>query len=118
MPILTLRGTRTDGQQVSTNVSSNEAAFVAGVFSQTVVMSNTTMAQLAVNDIVNGLHNGTVAFVLPGVQLILFPIGLIITSIWLAIGVAVIGFGFIQRVQFRHMYRQRAMMSSKAGNTI
>ncbi|CAK7216659.1 hypothetical protein SBRCBS47491_002903 [Sporothrix bragantina] len=113
MPVVTLTGTNSNGQTVSTNVSSNEAAFVAGVFSDSVVMSNTTLAQAAVNDIVNGLHNGTVAFVLPGVQIILFPVGLVVISVWLAVGLAVIGFGMFERMSYRDQFKRRAVMSSK-----
>ncbi|EPE10966.1 hypothetical protein F503_06061 [Ophiostoma piceae UAMH 11346] len=115
MPLVTLTATNTDGTTVATNVSSNEAAFVAGVFSDAVVMSDTTRAQAAVADVVTALSNRTVAFVVPGVQLILFPIGLIITSVWLAIGVVAIGMGFVQRVSFRESYRTRAMQSVKGG---
>jgi hypothetical protein len=119
MPVVTLTGTNSNGKTVATNVSANEAAFVAGVFSQTVVMSNATIAQAAVNDIVNGLHNGTVAFVLPGVQIITFPIGLIITSVWLAIALAVIGFGMVERISYREQYKRRPVMSPKpAANRI
>lgn len=114
MPVLTLTGTNGNGQKISTNVSSNEAAFVAGVFSETVVMSNATIAQAAVNEVVNGLHNGTVAFVLPGVQIITFPIGLIVTSVWLVIALAVIGFGMVERISYREQYKRRAVMSSKS----
>lgn len=113
MPVLTLTGTDSTGKTVSTNVSSNEAAFVAGVFSDAVVMSNITIALAAVNQLVNGLHNGTVAFVLPGVQIITFPIGLIITSVWLAVALAVIGFGMVERISYREQYKRRAVMSSK-----
>ncbi|OAA67084.1 hypothetical protein SPI_01660 [Niveomyces insectorum RCEF 264] len=112
-PTVTLTGTGNDGKTVSTNVSSNEAAFVAGVFSQTEVLSNTTLALQAVNDVVNGLHNGTVAFVLPGVQIIMFPVGLVIISIWLAAGLAVIGFGTIERINYRDQYKRRMASAAK-----
>ncbi|CAK7266612.1 hypothetical protein SEPCBS57363_002178 [Sporothrix epigloea] len=113
MPVVTLTGTDSTGSTVATNVSLNEAAFVAGVFSTSVVMSNSTRAQAAVDDVVNGLHKGTVAFVLPGVQILLFPIGLIIVSVWLAIGLAFIGFGMVERVSYRNQYRQQVIMSTK-----
>ncbi|KAL1897122.1 hypothetical protein Sste5346_004327 [Sporothrix stenoceras] len=113
MPVVTLTGTNSNGQTVATNVSSNEAAFVAGVFSETVVMSNATIAQAAVNEIVNGLHNGTVAFVLPGVQIMIFPVGLVVTSVWLTVALAVIGFGMVERISYRETYRRRTVMSSK-----
>ncbi|CAK7262674.1 hypothetical protein SEPCBS119000_000097 [Sporothrix epigloea] len=113
MPVVTLTGTDSAGQTVATNVSLNEAAFVAGIFSTSVVLSNATLAQAAVDDVVHGLHNGTVAFVLPGVQLILFPIGLIIVSVWLAIGLAFIGFGMVERISYRNQYRQQVLLSTK-----
>lgn len=114
MPTVTLTGVNSAGQTVATNVSSNEAAFVAGVFSQTIIMSDLSMAQAAVDNIVAGLHNNTVAFVLPGVQILIFPIGLVITGAWLVIGIAVVGAGTIQRLNFREQYRRRLARAGKA----
>lgn len=114
MPVVTLSAVNAAGQTVSTNVSSNEAVFVAGAFSTQVVLSTTAQAQLAVDAVVGGLANGTVAFVLPGVNLLIFPIGLVIAGIWLVIGATVIGFGFFERVQYREHYRRRAAYASKA----
>lgn len=113
MPTVTLSATNAAGQIVSTNVSSNEAAFVVGAFSQSVVLSSTALAQIAVDQVVAGLANGTVAFVLPGVNLLIFPIGLVIAGIWFVIGFAVIGFGFFERVQYRESYRRRAAFATK-----
>ena len=56
-------------------------------------MSDFSKALLAVQEELAGLKNGTVAFVLPGVQIMVFPIGLVITSVWLAIGVAAYAVG-------------------------
>lgn len=114
MPTVTLRAVNGDGREVRTNVSSNEAAFVAGAFADEQVMSTFTMAQLSVEESLAGLKNGTVPFVLPGVQILIFPIGLIITSIWLVIGLAAYGFGTYERYQFREMYRQRVAIVEKA----
>lgn len=113
MPIVTLTGVNSTGSTVSTNVSSNEASFVAGIFSDQVVLPASAIAQAAVNAVVSGLNNGTVAFVLPGVQLILFPIGLIITSIWLVLGVAVIGFGTFERINYREQYKRRTIIADR-----
>ncbi|EGS21320.1 uncharacterized protein CTHT_0031750 [Thermochaetoides thermophila DSM 1495] len=115
MPIVTLKAVDANGQTVSTNVSSNEAAFVTGVFSQQTFMSNFTMAQLSQQADLEGLKNGTIPFVLPGVQILLFPIGLIITSIWLAIGLAAYGFGTYERYKFREAYRRRIAIVEKGG---
>lgn len=119
MPTVTLTAQNSTGQTVSTNVSSNEAAFVAGVFSQEVFMSDFAVAQAAVDLVVAELANGTVAFILPGVNILIFPIGLVITSIWLAAFLATWGFGTFQRMSYREQFRRRtARLNGKAVNTI
>lgn len=115
MPIVTLKATNGDGKSVSTVVSSNEAAFVAGEFSKDDVMSNYRMAELAVEAELEALKNGTVAFVLPGIQLMIFPIGLVITSVWLVLGLAAYGMGTYARYNFREAHRRRMAVASKGG---
>lgn len=107
MPTLTLSATNSSGSQISTNVSLNEATFLNGVFSREVVMSDFSAAQAAVDDALAALANGTAAFVLPGVQIMIFPIGLVITSVWLAIGLAAYGWGTYERIQYAEMYKLR-----------
>ncbi|WAO90562.1 Hypothetical protein NCS54_00799600 [Fusarium falciforme] len=118
MPTLTLTAKNSTGGTIRTNVSINEAAFLTGVFSQDVVMSDFARAQAAVDEQIAGLKNGTVAFVLPGVQLMVFPIGLIITSIWLVIFVAAVGFGTYERFNYAEMYKRRQAVSVPRGPTI
>ena len=113
MPIVTLKATNGNGQQVTTVVSTNEAAFVAGEFSRDEVMSNFRLAELAVEAEVAALQNGTVAFVLPGIQLMIFPIGLIITSVWLVLGLAAYGMGTYARYNFREAHKRRMAVISK-----
>jgi len=113
MPVVTLKATNANGQVVTTNVSSNEAAFVAGEFSRDVVMSNFRLAELAVEAEVALLKNGTVAFVLPGVELMIFPIGLIITSVWLVLGVGAYGMGTYARYNFREAHKRRIAVVQK-----
>ncbi|KAI1103823.1 hypothetical protein F4804DRAFT_213872 [Jackrogersella minutella] len=115
MPTVTLTGKNPGGQQVSTNVSSNEAAFVNGIFSNEVVMSDFSLASLAVENITAQMVNGTVAFVLPGVNILIFPVGLILTSIWLVIGVGFYAFGTYERYNYRDMYRSRKAREGQAG---
>lgn len=107
MPTVTLTGKNLEGQQVSTNVSSNEAAFVNGIFSTDVVMSDFALASLAVENITAQMLEGTVAFVLPGVNILIFPVGLIITSIWLVVGFGFYAFGTYERYNYRDTYRRR-----------
>lgn len=115
MPIVTLSGTNAQGQRVSTNVSSNEAAFVNGVFSQEIVMSPFRLAELAVEEEVARLKNGTTAFVLPGVQIMIFPIGLVITGLWTVIFCVAYGMGTYDRYHFREAYKARIARAEKAG---
>lgn len=107
MPVLTLTAQTADGQTVATNVSSNEAVFVTGVFSQEVVMSDFARASLAVDEVVAQMNNATVAFVLPGVQLMVYPVGLIIAGSWLVLGVLAYGIGTYDRIRFAEAYRRR-----------
>lgn len=107
LPTLTLTGTNSSGSTVQTNVSINEASFLTGVFSGEVIQSDFGAAQSAVDEQLAGLKNGTVAFVLPGVQLMIYPVGLIITGTWLLIGSAVVGFGTYERWKYAEMYRRR-----------
>ncbi|GJC94615.1 hypothetical protein ColKHC_03441 [Colletotrichum higginsianum] len=118
MPTLTLTGVNAAGQTVTTNVSSNEAAFITGVFSKEVIRSDLAVAQAAVDEVVAQLKNGTVAFVLPGVQIMIFPIGLVITSTWLLIGLAFVGFGTYERIGYADSYRRRRAMAGDTAKRI
>ncbi|KAK4245864.1 hypothetical protein C7999DRAFT_33721 [Corynascus novoguineensis] len=115
MPIVTLKAIDGTGKEAKTIVSTNEAAFVAGEFANDEIRTNLTMAQLAVDKMIEGLNNGTVAFVLPGVQIMIFPIGLIITSIWLTLGLTAYGFGTYERYNFREAHKRRIAVAQKAG---
>ncbi|PHH60031.1 hypothetical protein CDD81_2199 [Ophiocordyceps australis] len=113
MPTFTLTAKNLNGGAISTNVSLNEAAFLQGVFSKQVVMSSFGSAQAAVDAKLDALHNGTVAFVLPGVQIMIFPIGTIITSVWLLLGLTAYGYGTWQRIMYADMYkRQQAVVGA------
>ncbi|KAI0450071.1 hypothetical protein F5B21DRAFT_448868 [Xylaria acuta] len=115
MPIFTLSAKDATGQTVTTNVSSNEAAFVNGIFSKEVVVSPFSMASLAVQNITAELKAGNVAFVLPGVNLLIFPIGLVVTSFWMVLGVGAYAYGTYERYNYRESYRRRkAMAGSKS----
>lgn len=102
MPKVTLSARR-----ATATVSANEAAFINGVFSREVVMSDFGLAQLAVDNITAQYQAGDVAFILPGVNILIFPIGLIITSIWTVLGFAAYGFGTYERYAYRDAYRRR-----------
>lgn len=107
MPTLTLSATTPRGANIQTNVSLNEATFLTGVFSKSVILSDFAAAQAAVSSQRNGLHNGTVAFVLPGVQLMVFPTGTIIVSVWLILGLMAFGVGTFERMSYAEIYKRR-----------
>ncbi|KAH8168622.1 hypothetical protein LIA77_11886 [Sarocladium implicatum] len=119
VPSITLRGlNRSTAAEVRTPVSLNEAAFLAGVFSSQSVMSDFSAAQLAVSTAMEQLRNGTTAFILPGTQIMVVPIGLVITGTWLLIGLTIYGFGTFERMRYADMYKSRTARIGKASNTI
>lgn len=118
MPVLTLTAQNPAGQTVATNVSSNEAVFVTGVFSREIVMSDFARASAAVDDMKDRLNNATVAFVLPGVQIMVYPIGLIITGVWLVLGVTAYGIGTYDRVRYADSYRRRTVRAMDTNKRI
>ncbi|KAI1340228.1 hypothetical protein F5Y15DRAFT_51986 [Xylariaceae sp. FL0016] len=113
MPAVTLSAKTAAGQTISTNVSSNEAAFVNGIFSNEVIMSDFSLATLAVQNVTNQLAAGNIAFVVPGVNILIFPVGLVVTSVWTVLGVSAYGFGTYQRYGYRDSYRRRKAVSTK-----
>jgi hypothetical protein len=91
------------GQEVKTTLASQEASFVNGIFAQAV-----TSAAPAVQS--------APPFVLPGTTLAFFPIGLLITGIWIIGFVGAIGLGTFGRIQFRDQYRRR--MKNEAARNV
>jgi len=110
-PKITLAGGMANGSTLQTQLSSKDASFVSGLF-QDSATGNTTAAA----------HGAAVSaaakaeFVLPGTSLGIFPIGLIITSAWACIFIAVLAYGTFGRIQFRESYRRR-MKRGVAGIT-
>ncbi|RCI08995.1 hypothetical protein L249_4994 [Ophiocordyceps polyrhachis-furcata BCC 54312] len=115
----TLTAQNPSGRSVSTNVSLSEAAFLVGIFSDQVVQSDFGAAQAAVDAKKEAVKNGTVAFVLPGVQIMIFPVGLIITGVWVLIGTTVYGIGTYQRALYAKAWRRRIRVATQvAGRPI
>jgi hypothetical protein len=121
MPIVTISASAADtptNTAVNTTVSANEASFLVGVFADQVVMSDFSAARAAVDVQMAALSEGEVAFVLPGVQIMVFPIGLIITGVWLLVGVAAYGWGTWERYTYAKTFHMRVAQSeAKARRT-
>jgi len=118
MPVLTLTGKNATGAVISTNVSSNEAAFVTGVFSNQIVMSDFAVAQAAVYLVTEQLNNGTVAFILPGVNILIFPVGLVVTGTWMVLFCLAYGYGTFNRIQYAESFKRRSAMASNTKKPI
>lgn len=119
MPSLNLTGP-TPSRNLTTTISPNEAAFLTGVFSDKTPLSDFSAAQAAVDAQLRRLREAKgkdpdIAFVLPGTQILIFPIGLIITGTWTLLGFAVYGFGTVQRWRFREIYRERVRLLDTMG---
>ena len=100
----------TNGQTVNTSLSSSEATFVNGVFAK----AATTTAKAAVQSPIQTLVVASDApFVVPGLNILIFPIGAIITGIWAVLFFAVVGYGTVGRMQFRDQYRRRSARATK-----
>lgn len=102
-------------QTVNTSLSSTEASFVAGVFSRAAgnITDPKTLLGQPQEQLAAKAAGLPTPFDIPGLSLGVFPVGLIVTSIWMVLFVAVVGLGTLGRVQFRQQYRM-AIRAQKA----
>lgn len=107
MPTLSLTSSE---PPLNTTLSPNEASFLTGVFSDETPMSDFSAAQAAVYNALDRLEAEEEVFVLPGTQIMIFPIGAVITGTWAVLGIAAYGWGTVGRWRFREGYRERVKM--------
>jgi hypothetical protein len=110
IPTVTLTGMETNGQTVNTSLSSSEATFVNGVFAKA---ATTTTASAVSSPIQTLVVASNAPFVVPGLKILIFPIGGIITGVWAVLFMAAVGYGTIGRIQFRDSYRRRSAIAAK-----
>jgi hypothetical protein len=110
VPEVTLTGVDTTGTKVNTSLTNDEATFVSGVFAKQV-----TVTQSQVQPPIQTLVVASDApFVVPGISILIFPIGGIITGIWTVLFCATIAYGTIGRMQFREQFRRRTATAQKS----
>jgi len=105
-------GADKDGAKVSTNLTSSSMVyFVSGIFQG----KSDAGAAAAVPTAAAAAAVKAGAFVLPGTTLGIFPVGLIVTSVWALLFVAAVGYGTWGRIQFREQFRKRKGLALAAG---
>jgi hypothetical protein len=109
-PSINLTGNQPSGTTVKTSLSSSDASFVNGVFSE----AATTVTKAEVSPPMQTLVVASgQTFVLPGTHILIFPIGAIITGTWALLLIVTIGYGTFGRMQFRDQYRRRSQRALK-----
>jgi len=106
---VTLTGRNSAGLQVNATLDSGEASFVSGVFALEATVSK-TVVQPPIQTLVVA---SDAPFVVPGMNLLIFPIGGVITCIWAVLLIATIAYGTMGRIQFRDQFRRRNAMAMK-----
>jgi hypothetical protein len=92
---------------VNTTLSSTEASFNAGVFAKAAGNATDPKSILGQpqEQIAAAAAGLPTPYDVPGLALNVFPVGLIVTGIWMALFFGVVGAGTIGRMQFRDQYR-------------
>ncbi len=112
IPTILLGADPDGGSKASTNLTSSSMIFfVSGIFQG----QNMAGAAAAVPTAAAAAAEKASEFTLPGTTLGIFPVGLIITSVWALILLAAVGYGTWGRLQFREQYRQRKTRAMAAG---
>lgn len=112
IPEIDLSAKTPNGQDVSTTLSSQGASFVNGVFAN---QASVTQDPNAAAASASAAVAAVAPFILPGVNLAFFPIGLVITCIWTGGFFLAVGLGTIGRIQFREQYRRRVRREMATG---
>lgn len=112
IPSIQLSAENGGQSQASTNLTGSSIVFfVSGIFEG----QSASGAAAAVPTAAAAAAAKAVAFALPGTTLGIFPVGLIVTSIWALLFVGAVGYGTWERIQFRQQFRQRKERALAAG---
>lgn len=112
IPTIQLAADKGGGSKASTDLTSSSMIFfVSGIFQG----QSTAGAAAAVPSAAAAAAEKASEFTLPGTTLGIFPVGLIITSVWTLVFLSVVGYGTWERMQFREQFRQRKVRAMAAG---
>jgi len=111
VPTVTLTAMDANKQVVNTTIAEGEATFVSGVFAKAITASK-TQVQPPIQTLVVAKD---APFIVPGMNILIFPIGGIITGVWAVLFIGTIGYGTFGRIQFRDQYKRRSARAEKGG---
>ncbi|KAH8155240.1 uncharacterized protein LAJ45_00249 [Morchella importuna] len=108
-PNITLFAKMSDGTELQTTLSTDDATFVNGVFSNLVANETTNTTTTA--------SAAATPFKLPGTRIEIVPIGLYFYGSYMALACIIFGYGTFERQRFRDQYRKRiAQQGTLGGN--
>jgi len=109
IPQISILATDSAGQPLNATLSSTQASFVAGVFSNSSSLTTDPKTILGnpAAEIVAEQEGAPTPYVVPGLALGVKPIGLIVTSIWTILFFTAVGLGTLGRIQYRDQYRKQ-----------
>lgn len=108
-PNVSLNAIDSTGAQITTSLAGDELLFVNGVFAKKADPMKALLAQPIQTLVVAP----DAPFVVPGLDILIFPIGLIITSIWTVAFILTLGFGTLSRIQHREQFRESKLREAK-----
>ncbi|VDB86314.1 Bgt-3757 [Blumeria graminis f. sp. tritici] len=111
IPMVTISALDVTGATINTSLSKDEITFVNGVFSGSVLPTKATLAPPIQTLVVSK----DAAFIVPGLNILIFPIGLIITGLWTIAFVSTVSYGTFRRTQHRDEFREKSFSSSRDG---
>ncbi|RKF61897.1 hypothetical protein OnM2_037055 [Erysiphe neolycopersici] len=109
-PNVSLSAVDSTGATITTSLTSDETKFVTGVFAA--AQENTPTKALLAPPIQTLVVAPDAPFVVPGLNILIFPTGLIITGLWAVLIIGTIGYGTIERIQWRERFREAKMRES------
>ncbi|KAH8705931.1 hypothetical protein BGW36DRAFT_422459 [Talaromyces proteolyticus] len=105
VPAITLSATTNTGTVANTSLASDMISYVAGQLTQGNGAPTNITTPEAVT-MATAIAASASVFVLPGTNIMVAPVGLIITCIWSGLLIAAVGAGTIGRFQYRMQYRR------------
>ncbi|TGZ77237.1 hypothetical protein EX30DRAFT_311460 [Ascodesmis nigricans] len=103
-PDIIVSGTSTAGKTLKTEISTEGTKFIVGVFADT-----SKLTDEETDEVLNA------KFELPGTRIEITPIGLYMFSVYMVLGLGIVGWGTWERAKFRDQYRTQLASRGPSG---